>query len=335
MLKNTENFPQKKVNSLPLISVIIPIYNLEKYIDDCLKSVTEQTYTNLEILIVNDGSTDLSGEKCAKWAEQDSRIVYINKGNGGAASARNAALDVCKGDLYVFVDGDDGISPEYIQILYNHLAERDADIAICGWVDRRENEHVEAVGTGKDCFVYDKTEALRKLLYQEEYDTAMWCKLYKRELFEGLRFQEGNIYEDIELIYKVFERAASVVYTPYTGYFYLLRESGTTLKSFSVKKMDLIDVVEEMDAYLCGKYPELAGACASKFVRANFHIYLQIPRTEEFEKERTRIENNINRYRKNVIKDPRVRKGTKAALILSGISYGLFYKLKELKSLGK
>jgi len=176
---------------------------------------------------------------------------------------------------------------------------------------------------------------MNKLLYQEEYDTAMWCKLYKASMFETIRFPEGNIYEDIAIIYKVFELAEKVVYTQYNGYHYLLRDTGTTLKKFSKKKMDLIDVADELEEYILTNLPDAASAMRSKFVRANFHIYLQIPREDEYKEERARIEKNINKYRKSVLADCRTRRGTKAALLISGVSYGLFYKLKKLKQLGK
>lgn len=300
----------------------------------CIKSLVSQTYKNIEIILVNDGSTDASGDICEKWNAHDSRVVYIQKSNGGAASARNAALDRCRGQYIAFVDSDDYIDENYIEVLWTAVKDADADISVCGWKNETESIQVPP-DSAKGNVIYSRVEALNKLLYQEKFDTAMWAKLYKAHLFEEIRFPEGNIYEDIAIIYKIFDMVERVSYTDYEGYHYLLRETGTTLKNFSAKKMDLIDVVEEMEEYILQNCPEVQSAMRSKFVRANFHIYLQIPRDKEFAAERMRIEKNIDKYRKSVRKDDRTRRGTKAALILSGISYGLFYKLKSLKQLGK
>lgn len=335
MPENIENYMQNtKDAEKALISVIVPIYNLEEYLDSCIQSLVTQTYERVEILLVDDGSTDSSGKICKRWQERDSRIKYIYKENGGAASARNAALDVCTGTIVTFVDGDDYVDSNYMEVLYSAMVDNQADISICGWKDEYEFT-VSTPVRPKRTITYTKTEAMNKLLYQEDFDTAMWAKLYRAELFRNIRFPEGNIYEDIAIIYKVFELCQKVVYSDYEGYHYLLRNTGTTLKKFSKKKMDLIDVVEEMDEYIRENCPEVCSAMESKFVRANFHIYLQIPRDKEFAVERKRIESNINKYRRNVLKDARTRRGTKIALILSGFSYGLFYRLKSLKRLGK
>lgn len=318
----------------PLVSIVVPVYNVEDYVDFSVRSLVEQTYENIEILLVDDGSTDSSGARCKAWAERDARVHYIYKENGGAASARNAALDVCRGELIAFVDSDDWIDADYLEILYKALITEKADISICGWKNETACQNVPSDSV-RDTVCYDKTEALNKLFYQEGYDTNMWAKLYRANLFEQIRFPVGNIYEDIAIIYKVFEKVSKVVYTDYNGYHYLLRDTGTTLKKFSKKKMDLIDVADEMEAYILDCYPEVSAAMKSKYVRANFHIYLQIPRVVEYEQERNRIECNINKYRKSVLKDKRTRKGTKVALLLSGISYKLFYGLKNWKQLGK
>jgi len=335
MQSSIESCAESKPNiQQELISIVVPVYNVEAYVDASIQCMVAQTYQNLEILLVDDGSTDSSGAICKKWAEQDARVRYIYKENGGAASARNVALDVCAGQLITFVDSDDYIDENYIEVLYRSMQEENADISICGWKDETDMEKkpVDVVG---DKICYNKIEAMNKLLYQEEYDTAMWCKLYKASMFETIRFPEGNIYEDIAIIYKVFELAEKVVYTQYNGYHYLLRDTGTTLKKFSKKKMDLIDVADELEEYILTNLPDAASAMRSKFVRANFHIYLQIPREDEYKEERARIEKNINKYRKSVLADCRTRRGTKAALLISGVSYGLFYKLKKLKQLGK
>lgn len=325
---------EKRMNKQPLISVIIPVYNLENYIEKCLNSVISQTYNNLEILIVDDGSTDSSPAICDKYCDTDSRIHVFHIENGGAAHARNVALKEMSGELVTFVDGDDYIDSAYIEKLYNNLINKNADISICKWIDVHENSSEAAIPAS-----YTKTfntiSGLEALMYQVYYDSAMWVKLYKSSLFEGITFPEGNLYEDLAIIYKIFERAKKISYTDYSGYFYTIRSTGTTLIKFKPKKMDLIDVIDEMEAYLLAKYPALKLPIYSRKARANFHIYLQIPRTREYKSYRKRIEKNLKSIRKEVISDKNARRGTKMAFILTYIGFGTFYKMKNLKQLGK
>ena len=317
------------------VSIIVPIYNLEQYLKICLDSIAEQTYKNLEVLLIDDGSSDGSPQICDQYQEKDERFKAIHKINGGAADARNMALDICTGDYITFVDGDDYITKDFIEHLVFIMEDQGADISICGW-NNVEGEKVEPFcANTKEVKAYDTVSALEVLLYQEEFDSAMWPKLYKKELFEGIRFPKGNLYEDIAIIYQIFMRAQKVGYINYAGYFYLLRESGTTLKKFTKNKMDLIDVVSEMENVILEKYPQLHKAIASRIVRASFHIYMQIPETEEFVKERDRIEDIIKKRRAMVLKDGRTKRGTKAALLLSMMGFSFFMKFRNLKKLGK
>lgn len=318
-----------------VVSIIVPVYNLEKYLSKCLDSILAQTYKNLEVLLIDDGSTDGSARICDDYQNRDARMIAIHKENGGAADARNLALDKCTGDYVTFIDGDDYVAEDFVERLVQIMAEKDADIAICGW-NNVEGDKVEPFcANNGEIKVYNTEQALEVLLYQEEFDSAMWPKLYKRELFDGIRFPKGNLYEDIAIIYKVFMRAAKVGYVNYAGYFYLLRESGTTLKSFTKGKMDLVNVVLDMEQILSEKYPELKKAAASRVVRANFHIYMQIPDTDEFVEERRRIEQIIRQRRGTVLKDGRTKRGTKAALLLSLLGFPFFLKFRNFRKLGK
>ncbi|MBQ8822016.1 MAG: glycosyltransferase [Lachnospiraceae bacterium] len=319
-----------------LVSVIVPIYNLENYLEKCIESLLKQTYTNLEIFLVDDGSKDSSGEICDRYGALDVRIRTIHQKNAGAAAARNAALDICRGEYITFVDGDDYIDADYVQTLVSCMEKNKSQIAICGWQDVYETTVVEErplVGREE---LYSTEQALENLMYQRKFDTAMWSKLYRRELFDGIRFPIGNVYEDIAIIYKVFCRAERVSYVDYKGYFYLLREQGTTLQAFKPKKMDLIDVVDEMAAFLLPRYPRIRSAVLCKYMRANFHIYLQIPGEKDvYAVEKRRIEKNIKTYRKEVLCDKNAQRGTKVAILCSYISLPLLVKFKSLKQYGK
>lgn len=321
--------------SKKVVSIVIPIYNVEEYLRICLDSILKQTYDALEVLMVDDGSKDASGQICDEYQSKDSRFVAIHKENGGAADARNVALDRCTGDYVTFVDGDDYVAPDFVERLVNLVEQYDSDIAICGWNNVSETKVEPFCKNSGAIKEFDTKQALEALLYQEDFDTAMWPKLYKTSLFEGIRFPKGNLYEDIAIIYEVFLKASKVTYEDYAGYFYLLRESGTTLMKFRKNKMDLIDVVETMERVLCGKYPDLEKAAASRVVRANFHIYMQIPQSQEYAAERKRIEENIRTRREVVLKDARTKRGTKVALLLTMLGFKFFLKFKSLKNMGK
>lgn len=315
----------------PLISVIVPVYNIEQYLQRCLDSLFAQTYKNLEIILVDDGSTDKSPNICDRYKEKDERAVVIHKENGGAADARNLALDICHGVYISFVDGDDYLDEKYLEILYKDLEETQADISICSWEEVTAQEEKRTTNAETKQEVFNTEEALENLLYQRKFDSAMWCKLYKRCLFEDIRFPKGNLYEDIAIIYKIFAGAKKIVYRNYKGYYYLLRETGTTLISFRREKMDLIDVTDELYEFIKENYKELELAALSRVMRANFHIYLQIPEKKEFIAERERIENNIKKYRKQVILDKKAKRGTKIALLMTYFGFKTFLKFKSMK----
>ncbi len=320
----------------PTISIIVPIYNLEKYLSACIDSLLSQTYQSIEILLVNDGSTDNSGEICDAAALKDSRIYVIHRVNGGAAMARNDALDVASGSIITFVDGDDIVSPDYVESLYEDMINNDADISCCSWQDVEEGDTPDFnITKPVDMQHWTRDMALEKLLYQEEINASMWCKMFRAPLFDGIRFPKGNLYEDLAIIYKIFSRANKVTFRDHPTYHYLLRGQGTTLTTFSKGKMDLVDVCDELLAYIEENFPHLKSAAISRLMRANFHIYLQIPRDAEFAELRKRIEKNIKKHRKTVLRDSRAKRGTKIAIAITYLGFGVLYNLKEKKNLGK
>ncbi|MDF2472241.1 MAG: glycosyl transferase family 2 [Anaerocolumna sp.] len=185
-------------NMLPLISIIVPIYNTAEYLNRCIKSICNQTYRNLEIILIDDGSTDLSPELCDNWAKRDSRIKVIHKTNGGFSDARNKGLNIAAGDLIGFVDSDDWIHTQMFEIMYNSLANIDADMAICKpkYLKEKFEGKIKTLIYQPDVREYTIDDTL-KLIWNEEIPSCVWSLLCKKKLFNNLRFPLNRAYEDM------------------------------------------------------------------------------------------------------------------------------------------
>ena len=233
----------------PLISVIIPVYNVEKYIKRCLDSVINQTYENLEIILVDDGTPDNSGVICDEYAKKDERIKVIHKENGGLSSARNAGLDIAKGEYISFIDSDDYISDNFIERLYENLSENGAEIAQCGF-KRTAKDSEEKDSVSESVKIYSGVEMLGHIHDEKGAETVVvWNKLYKAELFCDVRFPVGKIHEDEATTYKIFYKVKKVAMFDDKNYFYFFNENSITNKAFSLKKLDYIDALEERMAF--------------------------------------------------------------------------------------
>ena len=223
------------------ISVIVPIYNVEKYLERCLESIVHQSYKNLEIILVNDGSKDNSLMICEEYKKQDERIIIINKKNGGASSARNEGLKIATGDYISFIDSDDYIEEDMYEILVRNLIENDADISVSGVKDIIEN--IDGSQTIiKDTFngerileTVNSIEAMRKYFLGS---WAPWDKIYKREIHKDLFFPEGEINEDEAIVLEVLKKAKKIVYDNKSFYNYIKRDSSVTASCFNERKMD-------------------------------------------------------------------------------------------------
>lgn len=322
----------------PLISVIVTVYKVEKFLPLCLESIQGQTYKNLEILLIDDGSPDNCPAICDAYGAKDARIKVIHKKNKGVADTRNVGLDHASGEYLLFIDGDDSVDPGYVEALYRMLAEKDADIAVCAWreVLWKEAKQVPSVFLEPEkTIVWNREEALQALLYQVPIDCALWAKLYRKELFDGIRMPIGKLYEDMNASFRLLERVGRVSYNPYPGYRYLLRDNGIMRGSFSERKMDLIDFADELKERLLPRYPQLENAVWSRFFRANCHIYLQIPEGKTYGEYRKRIEKNLVESRWKVWKDPKARRGTKMAALCTCFGFPFFRALRNRTEMGK
>lgn len=204
------------------ISVIVPVYNAQHYLEKCLDSITGQSYRNLEIILVDDGSKDKSGEICDRYAAADGRIKVIHRENGGISAARNSGLNIATGEYYGFADSDDWMESDMYQFLQNDLTSTGADIAVCGFF-RTFDKFEEPNDRSHTRRVMKRAEALDWLLQDRLLQNYYWCKLYKRELFNGIRMPEGRTFEDAFTQHLIFEKARKVVLHNIPKYHYLIR----------------------------------------------------------------------------------------------------------------
>ncbi|WP_050008142.1 glycosyltransferase [Butyrivibrio sp. WCE2006] len=214
-----------------LISVIVPVYKVENYIRKCIDSIIAQTYTTLEIILVDDGSPDNCGFICDEYAENDKRIRVIHKENGGLSSARNAALDVMSGAWIICVDSDDYVHPDMVRRLHDAATENNAEISMCSHYIEKADKLLITERVEDDIQVLDKKTALYKLIEDKEIKNYAWGKLYKSELFDGVRYPEGRNYEDIATTYYLFDKAKKIVKLPDYLYYYLIREDGISFNN--------------------------------------------------------------------------------------------------------
>lgn len=214
-----------------LISIIVPVYNVEEYLKQCLDSILDQTYRNWELILVNDGSTDSSGLICQEYAEKDARIRYYEKENGGLSDARNYGIEQAQGEYLTFVDSDDFLDASHLNVLYNALVNNDVDISIANYTNYQTSTATFYLHTFGDYYekIYTSEELIDDKSFLERNDlsfSTIWGSLYKKSVFSFLRFPKGVIGEDVALIYKMYTQVDKIVYVHKDTYIYRENDSG-------------------------------------------------------------------------------------------------------------
>lgn len=234
-----------------LISVVIPMYNVEKYIEKCLLSVKNQSYTNFEVLIVNDGTKDKSREVADNTIKGDLRFRILDKENGGLSSARNYGMKNAKGDYLIFIDGDDYVGKDYLLNLYTALQNNsDCDIAMSRIIYVNEDDNfIEKVSKHKEKIVSSNV-AIKKMMLRDKYHHCAYGKMYKIELWDTIKFPEGRIYEDYLTTYKLFSGSSNVALVDSRDYFYVQHEGSIMHDKLSDKTLDIINVSDEVTEWI-------------------------------------------------------------------------------------
>lgn len=313
-----------------MVSVIVPVYNAEHCLGSCVEMILAQDIPDFELLLVDDGSSDKSGSLCDAYAQKDSRIRAFHKENGGASSARNLGLDQAKGEFLVFVDADDRIPVNHLSTLFQVQQETKADI-VCGSVT-----YVPGPTMCHAACVCSAWELIQLVLYRDGVADYPVSKLYRRSLFDGLRFVEGITSEDFEIFYRLYRRANIVALTDKTTYYYIQNSTSVSNGGFSEKFFNRITICERLLRDVAEEKPELLPAAHSRAVDEAIWLYGILP-SGRYPQQQEWIKQTIQKYGRSVLVDPKatgkVKKKIRIVLI-SPIAWKLRMRCKELLIMG-
>lgn len=242
------------MNDNGLISIITPVYNVEKYLNRCINSILNQTYFNFELFLIDDGSTDKSGTICDEYAIRDSRIKVIHKSNEGQAVARNVALDLAKGQYIAFIDSDDYVNRYYIEHLLEALITTNSDMAVCGVINNHVFIKKECPKTIKK--VFSKKELIESYIHEPYIRGVLWNKLYRKSLFDDIRFTPLRAREDADILYKIYAKCDNTVYIPEPLYIQLIRPGSTEGVPFNEYKLFTIEIFKNEKDFISKNIPE-------------------------------------------------------------------------------
>lgn len=262
-----------------LISVVVPIYKVEKFLPTCIESIIRQSYKNLELILVDDGSPDSCPSICEKYKQVDSRIKVIHKKNGGLSDARNAGLKIAEGKWITFIDSDDYVGVDFLRVLYIVAVLNEADISVCDYSTVLDNNGLEKPETSK--LELSNIKCLESMYHPKIHgmEFVAWGKLYKTTLFKknNIEYPVGKIHEDIFTTYKLIYAAAKVVFSNYIGYFYRIRKDSIMTSDFNLKRFDVLDArAEACDFFLEKNEMDMFNLAINAYLREFIILYSEL-----------------------------------------------------------
>lgn len=267
----------------PLVSVIVPIFNIETLISQCVESLLDQTYPNLEIILVDDGSTDSSGDICNSFEFQDARVSVLHKENGGLSDARNVGIAASSGEFIALVDGDDYVSPSYVEHLVSGCLENGVDLSVIGYkkVVPGGSAVLSTVDRSADWTVLERHDALEELFYQGRLTTSAWAKLYRRSLFKDISYPVGEIWEDLAVTYRLFGRVDRIAVSDAQEYFYVQHPASITAQSGFERRRSGLKFAAEAVEYVRETDPSLLSAAKTRQFMECVYVVSRIPNRRE------------------------------------------------------
>ncbi len=250
-----------------LISVVVPVYNVQKYLKKCINSIVGQSYKNLQIILIDDGSTDDSGIICDEYAKKYQNIEVVHKKNGGLSDARNVGIKKSKGKYITFIDSDDYVEPDYIFYLYSIICKYNVPVSVCRHIVHQEKSGV-VIPKNHHESKWKKEKIFEDILYSRTYEVSAWGKLYETNLFKSIKFPVGKLFEDVATTYKIIDRCEYIGVGDGIKYHYIMRKGSIVNNKFTENHKYMITATLEMDKYLSKKYPSLKKACKRRMVYA-------------------------------------------------------------------
>ena len=310
------------------ISIIVPVYNVEAYLERCVESILKQTYTNLEILLVNDGSTDKSGELCDKLALRDHRIRVIHKENGGLSDARNRGIDEASSNLIGFIDSDDYIDEDMYETLYRQMVASKADLSMCGHYDVYHQIPEKQAAEIKTWELMPE-EAIKMVMEAKILSVTAVNKLYKKALFEQLRFRIGKIAEDAFIMVDLIHQCSKIVATNEKKYYYVHRENSITTQKFSLKFLNVIEAYEQNAKIISENYPDLYDVAIMRLNWAYFYVLDRLLVDNDFKDKvlEDRLISYLKKNKKSILMDSRFTRARKMSFLALCLSRKLYLKI--------
>ena len=324
---------------MPEISIIVPVYKVEKLLDRCVRSILSQTYQDFELILVDDGSPDNCPKMCDEYAKEDTRVRVLHKENGGLSDARNAGILIAKGKYIGFVDSDDYIAPDMYETLYNNLIENNADVSVCGLYNCYDNNSYPECDS-EEFFVVDAKEAVKMVLEGQKFSVPAWNKLYKKELFDEMKYPVGKLSEDAFVTPKLLSNTNRVVITTKPKYYYVHRKDSITGSEFKMKDFDVVEAYASNLKFIKETYPDLVNQAEFRYIWAHMYVLDKMIMTKDFnhQKEYDELVKFLRKNTMKILKDPCFTTKRKLATIALLLNQNLYKKValannKKLKSL--
>lgn len=317
-----------------MVSIILPAYNAELYLREALESALVQTCRDIEVIVVDDGSTDSTPEIIREFVDRDPRVRTIRQANGGLSAARNAALDIASGEWLVFLDSDDLLYPDSVAILLE-AAERTGCSIVHGAWTRGLTPDVATINSGEEPLVTTLTwhELVERILYQtSDLIPTAWGKIYRRDVFGDKRFREGITYEDLDIFYRLGTADGRIAVTSAPVYFYRDNPSSIT-NTFTPSRLDVLAVTARLEEYIAANHPSLLPAARDRRLSANFNMLCLLAihdRGGEYGDVASRCLGVIKSYRRASLFNPRVRIKNKIGILMSYLGRGCLKSVAPL-----
>ena len=316
-----------------MVSIIVPVYNVEKYLKRCIESLICQTYKNVEIILVDDGSTDNSSTICDFYAQMDDRIKVIHKSNGGLSDARNAGIEVAKGEYFAFVDSDDYVSPDFIMLLIKACEENNADIAQCRCISVDGDEGYTSFREDYPVSCFSGYDMIKRIYTDNGVETiVIWSKLYRRHLYENIRFPKGKLHEDEFTSYKLFDNSNVVCLVAAELYFYRNNPNSIVRSQYKPERLAIFEALSErMEYFAVRKYDELISQTRYAYVKQlKIHI-TAMQSVLELSQQKSELTKQLKEMLPQVLKDNSISFPDKKELLL----FVKLYFLLKIKSIVK